>query len=291
MAKTHQITRDIAIFSPVDGIVLTRSVSPMQRFDARAELYRIADLSKVWIVTDVFGEDVPPLHPGTSAHVFVRELSRTINATVSKATPLFDSETRTLKLRLEAGNPGFVLRPDMYVDVEIRTSTPTGISVPVTAVLDSGMHKMVYVETADGVFKPRPVELGPAFADRVTVARGLAEGERVVTSGTFLLDSESRMRADAFVTRASLKEEANKEEDVQPVSLQDLGGTVDPVCGMPIDPDRAVAGGHSEKYRGETYLFCSDRCRRKFQKDPAKYASDAVKTALDQRPAPGHTND
>ena len=76
------------------------------------------------------------------------------------------------------------LRPDMYVDVEFRAPAPTGISVPAEAILDSGMQKIVYLETSDGVFEPRPVELGTSFGNRVTVKRGLAEGDRVVTSGT-----------------------------------------------------------------------------------------------------------
>jgi len=285
LAKSHQITRDIAIVSPVDGIVLARNISPLQRFDARMEFYRIADLSKVWIVADVFGNDMPALRPGTRVRIFVRELSKTMYAIVSNTAPLFDNDSRTLKVRLEADNPGLVLRPEMYVDVELKTAAPVGISVPTTAVLDSGMRKIVYVETADGVFEPWPVELGPAFEDRVLVTQGLAEGDRVVTSGTFLVDSESRMHAGSFITAGAHK------EDQKAATLQDLGVTIDPVCGMPIDHDAAVNSGHLEKYHGTTYLFCSDRCQRKFQKDPAKYGGDAVKTALDKHLGPGHSND
>jgi membrane fusion protein, copper/silver efflux system len=285
LAKSHQITRDIAIVSPVDGIVLARNISPLQRFDARTEFYRIADLSKVWIVADVFGNDMPTLRPGTRVRIFVRELSKTMSATVSNAAPLFDNDTRTLKVRLEADNPGLVLRPDMYVDVELKTPAPVGISVPTTAVLDSGMRKIVYVETSDGVFEPRLVELGPAFADRVLVTQGLAEGDRIVTTGTFLVDSESRMHSGSFVTAAAHK------DDEKAAKLQDLGVTIDPVCGMPIDHDAALASGHVENYRGTSYLFCSDTCQRKFHKDPAKYGGDSVKTALDKRLGPGHSND
>src|SRR5215469_11679990 len=114
--------------------------------------------------------------------VHVRELGKTISAKVSDVPPLFDSVSRTLKLRVEADNPGMLLRPDMLVDVEFNVPAPVGISVPQEAVLDSGLQKIVYVETSDGVFEPRVVELGSAFAGRASLMRVLVEGERAVTS-------------------------------------------------------------------------------------------------------------
>lgn len=200
LAKTRVITRDISLASPTDGIVLSRNVSPEQRFEKGAELYRIGDLSKVWIIADVFGNEAQLFRPGARVRVAVRELGKNLYATVSKNPPLFDPMSRTLKLRLEADNPGFVLRPDMFVDLEFTIQAPPGLSVPQEAVLDSGMQKIVYVETGDGVFEPRPVEIGTPYGGRVTVSRGLAHGDRVVTSGNFLLDSESRMRSSLLVS-------------------------------------------------------------------------------------------
>src|SRR5882724_2134629 len=197
LGKTKIITRDIEVTSPVDGIVLTRSISREERFEGHVELYKIADLSKVWILADLIGEDAPLLKPGARVKVTVRELSRTIYATVGSNPALFDPASRTLKLRLEADNPGFLLRPDMFVDIEFNSSAPAGISVPAEAVLDSGMHKIVYVETSDNVFEPRAIEVGAAFGNRVSVKAGLSEGDRIVTAGNFMIDSESRMRAPA----------------------------------------------------------------------------------------------
>jgi membrane fusion protein, copper/silver efflux system len=207
--------------------------------------------------------------------VNVRELARTVYATVSNSPPLFDPASRTLKLRLEADNPGLLLRPDMFVDVEFRTPAPAGISVPAQAVLDSGMQKIVYVETSDGVFEPRPVELGTAFGSRVAVKHGLAPGDRVVTSGNFLIDSESRMKPAALQT-VNQKHNATAIGDS---GSQEMSTTLDPVCGMSVDRKKAVSTGHSESYRNETFVFCSDKCQRKFQQEPGKFSDAGLRSA------------
>lgn len=277
LAKTRQITADIKIVAPVDGIVLFRSISPEQRFEKGTEFYRVADLSKVWIVADVLSDETSALRPGTKATVLIRELSKTVTATVSDSPPLFDATSRTLKLRLETDNPGMFLRPDMYVDVEFRTPAPPGMSIPAEAVLDSGMQKIVYVETSDGVFEPRPVELGTSFGNRVTVKHGLAEGDRVVTAGNFLIDSESRMKPAALRT---VKEKQNVAAPASTLA-HDAGMTRDPVCGMALDKDKTPAGGLTETYRGETFVFCSDKCHKKFLQDPAKYLEGKLRSAAD----------
>jgi membrane fusion protein, copper/silver efflux system len=284
LRKTRQVTGDITLPSPVDGIVLSRSISPLQLFEKGTEFYRIADLSKVWIIADVFSDEASALRPGAKATVLIRELSKTVTATVTDTPPLFDPASRTLKLRLESDNPGLLLRPDMYVDVEFRAPAPTGISVPAEAVLDSGMQKIVYLQTSDGVFEPRPVELGPSFGNRVTVKRGLSEGDRVVTAGNFLIDSESRMKPAVLRT-------VNEKRDATwatPAVAHDAM-TQDPVCGMSIDRDKAIAGGHAETYRGETVVFCSDKCHKKFLQDPNKYLEDRLQSSADN--ASGRQND
>jgi hypothetical protein len=175
------------------------AIAPGARFENGTEFYRIADLGKVWILAGLYGEEAKAVIPGSSVRLSVRELSKTLYATVSHNTPLFDPASHTLKLRLEADNPRFVLRPDMFVDLELTTQSPAGISVQQDAVIDRGLQKIVYVETSEGVFEPRPVEIGIAYGDRATVTRGLAEGDRVVTAGNFLIDSEKRMRSVAQV--------------------------------------------------------------------------------------------
>jgi Cu(I)/Ag(I) efflux system membrane fusion protein len=189
LASTHHINNSLQLVSPGDGVVLSRSISPHQRFEKGAELFRIADLRHIWIVADVHGNQ-GDFHPGLHARVYVPELAKAFDATVSSAIPLFDETSRTLKLRLEADNPSLLLRPDMLVDVEFETRVPAGLAVPAEAVLDSGMRKVVYLETSDGVFEPRPVEVSGIFGDQAILAGGIREGDRVVVSGNFLLDSD-----------------------------------------------------------------------------------------------------
>jgi membrane fusion protein, copper/silver efflux system len=275
LRKTHRTTSSINLVSPGDGVVLARNVSPNQRFDKGAELYRIADLRHVWIVADVHGDDTG-LRPGMRARITIPELARTIEARVSSNTPLFDPATRTMKLRLEADNPGLLLRPDMFVDVEFETKAPAGLSVPSDAVLDSGMRKIVYVETAAGVFEPRPVEIAAAYGERVALAKGVTEGDRVVVAGNFLLDSESRMRANPQPLADS---QAQVQSAVQHSAFRD------PVCGMTM---RQSDSNLAERYHGETFYFCSDSCRKQFRDDPSRFAGEKSASVMNQRQLERH---
>ena len=119
----------------------------------------------------------------------------TFQATVSRAEPHFDTRTRTLKVRLETDNPGFTLRPGMFVDVEFAVELPPSLTVPAEAIVDSGLRKTVYVDRGNGYFEPRSVETAGGWATGWRSARGSMAGERIVISGTFLIDSESRMKA------------------------------------------------------------------------------------------------
>ncbi len=280
LQMNHHASSNLNLVAPGDGIVLSRSISPRQRFEKGAELYRIADLSKVWIIADVHGSD-GTFRPGAHVKVNVPELGKAINAVVTSAVPLFDDASRTLKVRLEADNPGLLLRPDMFVDVELERGVPDGLSIPSDAVLDSGLRKIVYVETRDGIFEQRPVEIAGVFGDQAVVAGGISEGDRVVVSGNFLLDSESRMHATgdpAVQTSASGK---------PALALVAAGGTQDPVCGMNI---KASEIAFQETYKGKVFGFCSQSCRKKFLADPEKYASGKANVAAiaDDRAADPH---
>jgi len=196
IAKSHKLPQDIDIVSPVDGFILSRNITPGQHFGRGLEFYRIADLSHVWILADIFGSEAQNIRPGAVARVTLSDRRQTFVAHVSNVLPQVDAETRTLKLRLEADNPGFALRPDMFVDVELPVTMP-GLTVPVDALIDSGREQRVFVERSTGVFEPRQVQTGLRFGDRVEIVHGLAEGERVVNEGTFLVDSESRLKSAA----------------------------------------------------------------------------------------------
>ena len=197
MAENRQLPETVDIVSPADGFILARNITPGQHFDRYTQFYCIADLSQVWIVADVFGRDAQNIHAGAVARVTLPEQGDTLSARISNILPQVDPVTRVLKLRLEANNPGFALRPDMFVDVEVPVSGPAGVTVPQDAVIDSGQEQRVFVERSAGVFEPRRVQIGWRSGARVEIVHGLGEGERVVVEGTFLVDSESRLKTSA----------------------------------------------------------------------------------------------
>lgn len=194
---THKVPEGVYIVSPADGFIVARNISPGMRFERNLEFYRIADLSHVWIVADLFGGEDQYFHPGAVARITLRNQNKSFSARVSDILPQVDPATRAVRLRLEADNKAFTLRPDMFVDVDFALAAPTGLSVPADAVVDSGLSQRVYVDRGNGMFEPRQVETGQRFGDRVQILRGLSEGEKVVASGTFLVDSESRLKSPA----------------------------------------------------------------------------------------------
>jgi Cu(I)/Ag(I) efflux system membrane fusion protein len=200
MANRRELVQDIRVESPVDGVVLKRSVSPGLRFDRGFEFYRIANLDRVWILADIYRHQLPFIRSGASVRITTTEGSGALSATVSPSEPIFDEAARTLKVRLEAANPRRVLKPGMFVDVEFPVNLAATLVVPVDAIVDSGLRKTVFVDRGNGYFEPRLVETGWRAGDDVEVTKGLVPGERIVISGTFFIDSESRMKA---ATRAA----------------------------------------------------------------------------------------
>jgi RND family efflux transporter MFP subunit len=248
--RTRTAAPHVNIYSPVMGFVLARNISPRQRFDKGTELYRIGDISRVWVMTDIFEKDRQFLKPGAEATILY--LGRRLEARMSDALPQFDAQSRILKARFELDNPGFILQPDMFVDVELNVDMPPAITVPADAVFDSGLRKTVFIDRGNGNFEARRVKTGWRLGDRVEIVSGLMEGERIVASATFLLDSESRMKA---------------------ASAGILDPETDPVCGMEVDQKKAAAARRTAEYKGTAYYFCSDDCKQKFDKEPAKYAN------------------
>lgn len=262
LARTRVVTAEIEFRSPVAGLILARNIGLGQRVDQGTEAYRIADLSRVWVLADLFENESALIKPGCQARV--RYQGRAIPAQVSGSVPQFDPATRTMRYRLEIDNHDLLLRPDMFVDVELDVSVPPGIAVPVDAVLDSGRHKMVYVSAGDGVFEPREVTTGARYGDRVQIVKGLEAGERIAVAGLFLLDSESRLQLAASASSTPM---ASMQSAVPKRKPAASNGT-DPVCGMTLETAKAA---HKTEYEGTTYFFCSEDCKRKFDKAPSTY--------------------
>jgi Cu(I)/Ag(I) efflux system membrane fusion protein len=197
IARTRQIAREIELRSPVAGLVVARNVFPGLRFERGTELFRIVKLDHVWILANIFAGEAEYFRPGVMAKVLLPGEAKTFAARTSDAVPQFDAASRTLQIRLETENPGYVLRPDMAVDVELSTTEAPGLSVPAEAVLTSGLRNTVFVDRGNGVFEPHQIETGWRTADRVQIVSGLKAGDRVVVDGNFYLDSESRLKSPA----------------------------------------------------------------------------------------------
>jgi RND family efflux transporter MFP subunit len=149
-------------------------------------------------MADLFEYEAPNIHVGETARVSLQAIpGRTFTAWVYYIQPQVDPMTRTLKVRLDMDNPGLILKPDMYADVEFRVNLPVQLTVPADAVLDAGERKTVFVDRGNGFFEPRQVKVGERMGDRIQILSGLNAGERIVTSGNFLIDSESQMKAAA----------------------------------------------------------------------------------------------
>ncbi len=196
ITRTGQPLTNITIYSPISGYVMARNAFPKQRITPETELYTVVDLSRVWIVADVFESESSMVAVGMSARIKPSYgAGKSFMGRVSYIQPQVDSTTRTLKVRIEADNPGMTLRPDMFVDVEFSAAMSARMTVPSEAILDTGLQKTVFVDRGNGYLEPRQVETGDRIGDRIEVTKGLAAGERIVTSGNFLIDSESRLKA------------------------------------------------------------------------------------------------
>lgn len=195
---TGQPIRSITVHAPMSGFVTARNAFPNQKVTPDSDLYTITDLSRVWIVADVFEVDVPAIRPGDAASVtFSNNSAPPLTARVNYIQPQVDPVTRTVQVRLDASNPGMRMKPDMFVNVEFAIQTAPQITIPADAVLDTGDRQTVFVDLGDGYLEPRRVTLGERNGERVVVTDGLKDGDRVVASGTFLIDSESQLKAAA----------------------------------------------------------------------------------------------
>ncbi len=196
--RTRTPIESVTLFSPATGYVVARNAYPSQRVTPETELYTLSDLSRVWIMADIFEADVNRIREGQAAVVTVTNgEAPSFNARVSNIQPQVDPSTRTMKVRLEVANAGLRLKPDMFVNVQFPMAASRKLTVPDGAVIDSGARQMVYIDRGNGNLEARAVQVGERLGDRIEILSGLTAEERIVTSGTFLIDSESRMQTPA----------------------------------------------------------------------------------------------
>jgi RND family efflux transporter MFP subunit len=196
LALSGQPQRTVTIRAPETGFVTERKAFPNQRITTETELYTLADLRRVWVWAEVFESDAANVQAGMTATVEpAGGAAPAFQAKVTYLQPQIDPQTRTMRVRLEAENPGYRLRPDLFVNVTFRTGGGVRLMAPEEAVLDSGLHQTVFVAKEGGHFSPRRVKTGVRQGGRVEILEGLRAGEKIAVSGAFLLDSETQLKA------------------------------------------------------------------------------------------------
>ena len=195
LEETREPKKTLTLFSPFTGYVLEKMVTRGQFIDAGMALYRIADLSVVWLIADIYENEVAFIHLDQQAVIQMAYYpGETFTGRAIYIYPYMEPQTRTAKVRFEFANPDRKLKPEMFANVEIRINLGNKLAVPEGAVIDTGVRKVVIIDRGSGYFEPREVRLGAKAGDFFEVLAGLKSGERVVTSANFLIDSESKLK-------------------------------------------------------------------------------------------------
>jgi Cu(I)/Ag(I) efflux system membrane fusion protein len=196
LERTGTPRRTVTLHSPAAGVVVEKTAIEGMKVSPSDRLYEIADLSRVWILADVYEKDLGSVRVGTPARVSLSGQSGSEwRGTVSFISPIVKPETRTVEVRVEVSNAGGALKPDMFADVYLERGTTAALTVPETAVVVTGERTLVFLDKGEGRFEPREVTVGSRVPGGYEVLRGVAAGDRVVVSANFLLDSESSLRA------------------------------------------------------------------------------------------------
>lgn len=188
--------RTVTLNAPVSGFVTSKDIFEGQQIEPGMELFTVTDLSRVWIEADFYEYETRVVQIGQMAKLtFPFDPSMELRGRVSYVYPYLNPESRTLKVRFDFENPKLVLKPSMYVDVTLQIDAGIGIVIPESAVMDTGLRKIVFVQQANGQLVPKDVKVGITNAGKTQIFSGIAVGDKVVTRANFLIDSESRLRA------------------------------------------------------------------------------------------------
>jgi len=187
--------RALTIYSPVSGYVVQKMAVQGMRVMPGEKLYDIADLSTVWILSDIFEYELPLIKTGEKALISLSYFpGREFSSTIDYVYPTIAGDTRSAKVRFTVPNPGNKLKPQMYTNVEVTINLGNKLVIPDDAVLDSGKRQMVYVDKGEGNFEPREVSIGMRADGMVEITSGLKAGERVASGANFLIDSEAKLK-------------------------------------------------------------------------------------------------
>ncbi|MBL3600051.1 MAG: efflux RND transporter periplasmic adaptor subunit [gamma proteobacterium endosymbiont of Lamellibrachia anaximandri] len=224
LEQSGKTFKALHVHSPFNGIVMKLNVSEGEYVTPKSELYRLADLTRVWVQVDVYEHELPWVRIGDKAQLTLKSMpGRIFEGTVSYIYPYAEAKTRTIKVRLELDNPQLALKPDMFADVTLNTGLQKdAVVVPDSAIVRSGEREQVFVVRAPGKFEPRAVTLGQNSEGWVQVLDGVKAGEEVVASALFLIDSESKLREATAKMLEAAKAEASGPETAMDMDMQGM---------------------------------------------------------------------
>jgi len=200
--RTGKPIRTLTVYSPAGGYVLQKMAVQGMRVMAGEKLFDIIDLSRVWIVADIYEYELPLIKVGQTARIGLSYFpGKEFSSRVDYIYPSLAGETRTAKVRFTIPNPDGALKPQMFTNVEIRINLGNRLAVPSEAVIDTGVRQIVYVDKGDGYFEPREVMTGLKVEELVEVTAGIKAGEKVASSANFLIDSEAQLKGVTALKR------------------------------------------------------------------------------------------
>lgn len=195
IAESGKPIRTLVIYSPVDGFVVQKAALQGMRVMPGEKLFDIADLSRVWIIADIYEYELPLIRLGDTAKITLNSFpGKEFAAVIDYVYPVLAGETRTVKVRLTLPNPGGLLKPQMFANVNIKTSLGSRLAIPEDALIDTGVRQVVYVDQGDGYFEHRVVTVGLRADGMVEILKGLKAGEKVASAAVFLIDSEAKLK-------------------------------------------------------------------------------------------------
>ena len=195
LEKTGEIKKTMVLYAPSDGFVMEKMAFKGMAIMPGAALYKIGDLSSIWVIADIYEYELPFIKVGDKAQISLAYFpGETFEGTATYIYPSLDPKTRTAKVRFDLPNPEFKLKPEMWANVELKIPLGRKLVVPEEAVMDSGTMQVVFVDRGQGHFESRHIQVGSKVQGYYEVLSGLKEGEKVVTSANFLIDSESQLK-------------------------------------------------------------------------------------------------
>lgn len=193
--ETRKPIRVLTVYSPVNGYIVQKTALQGMRVMPGEKLFDVADLSTVWVVSDIYEYELPLIKPGQRANISLSYFpGKEFSSAIDYIYPSLAGETRTAKIRFTIPNPGGQLKPQMFTNVAIKINLGNKLAIPEDAIIDTGTRQIVYVDRGEGYFEPREVKLGLKAEGLREVIMGLKAGEKVASSATFLIDSEAKLK-------------------------------------------------------------------------------------------------